>query len=162
MKRSLVSLLIALALAAPLAATAQTTPAAPGPTLSALTDSYFNAIAHSDEPVLSTMTSNTFHVIQPDGKRLNYDQFIRGVATLWFTAQNPSGNSQKITSSTITNTGATETVDTSRWYHGAINPDPMGGPGVEHDYATHQLTWIKSPKGNWLLDEDHITSAMNT
>jgi hypothetical protein len=36
------------------------------------------------------------------------------------------------------------------------------GPVLERDSAVHQLTWIKSADGNWLLDEDRLTSANHT
>jgi hypothetical protein len=162
MNRLLGSMIVALALAAPVAATAQTAPAGTPDSLSAQTTAYFNAIAHGDGQTLSSITTNTFHVIQPDGKRLDYGRFIEGVSKIYFTAEQPSGNSQRIKSTVLTDTGARETVDSMRWYYGANNPDPMSGPGVERDYATHQLTWVKSANGTWLLDEDHITAAENT
>jgi hypothetical protein len=162
MNRRLGSLIVALALAAPVAAAAQAAPAGPPDSLSAQTSHYFDAIAHGDGDTLSSITTNTFHVIQPGGKRLDYDGFIAGVSKIYFTALSPSGNSERIKSTVLTATGARETVDSTRWYYGANNPDPMGAPGVERDYATHELTWVKSANGTWLLDEDHITAAQNT
>ena len=145
----------------PVAAAAQAAPAVPD-SLSAQTSRYFDAIAHGDGGALSSITTNTFHVIQPDGKVLDYDKFIQGVSKIYFTASSPSGNSERIKSTVVTATGARETVDSTRWYYGSNNPDPMGAPGVERDYATHQLSWVKSANGTWLLDEDHITAAQNT
>jgi hypothetical protein len=156
------SLIVALALAAPVAAAAQAAPAGPPVSLSAQTSNYFDAIAHGDGGTLSSITTNTFHVIQPNGKVLDYGKFIEGVSKIYFTASSPSGNSQRIKSTVLTATGARETVDSMRWYYGSINVDPMAGPGVERDYATHELTWVKSANGTWLLDEDHITAAQNT
>jgi hypothetical protein len=156
------SLIVALALAAPVAAVAQAAPAGPPNSLSAQTTAYFDAIAHGDGGTLSSITTNTFHVIQPNGKVLDYGKFIEGVSKIYFTASSPSGNSQRIKSTVVTPTGARETVDSMRWYYGSINVDPMAGPGVERDYATHELTWVKSANGTWLLDEDHITAAQNT
>jgi hypothetical protein len=162
MNRLLGPMIAVLALAIPVAASAQTAPAGTPDSLSAQTTAYFKAIAHSDEATLSGITTKTFHVIQPDGKRLDFGGFIEGVSKIYFTAEQPSGNSERIKSTVLTDTGAKETVDSMRWYYGAENPDPMSGPGVERDYATHELTWVKSANGTWLLDEDHITAAQNT
>jgi hypothetical protein len=161
MNRLLGSMIVALALAAPVAAAAQAAPAGPA-SRSAQTSKYFDAIAHGDGQTLSSITTNTFHVIQPNGKRLDYGAFIAGVSKIYFTAEQPSGNNERIKSTVVTDTGARETVDSMRWYYGANNPDPMGAPGVERDYATHEMTWVKSANGTWLLDEDHITAALNT
>jgi len=155
-------MIVALALAAPIAAGAQTAPAGSPDSLSAQTNRYFDAISHGDGETLSNITTNTFHVVQPDGRRLDYSAFIADVSKIYFTAQQPSGNSQRIKTTVVTGTGARETVDAMRWYYGAINPNPMSAPGVERDYATHELTWVKSANGTWLLDEDHITVAENT
>src|ERR1700761_6877341 len=133
MNRLLGSLIISLALTAPVAAAAQTAPAVPD-SLSAQTSRYFDAIAHGDGGTLSSITTNTFHVIQPNGKVLDYGKFIEGVSKIYFTASSPSGNSQRIKSTLLTDSGARETVDSTRWYYGAINVDPMAGPGIERDY----------------------------
>ncbi len=162
MNRLLGSLIVSLALTAPVAAAAQTAPAGPPDSLSAQTTAYFDAISHGDGAKLSSITTNTFHVIQPNGKQLNYAGFIAGVSKIYFTASSPSGNSQRIKSTVLTDTGARETVDAERWFYGANNPDPMGAPGVERDYSTHELTWVKAANGTWLLDEDHVTAAQST
>ena len=80
------SLIVALALAAPVAAIAQAAPAGPPNSLSAQTTAYFDAIAHGDGGTLSSITTNTFHVIQPNGKVLDYGKFIEGVSKIYFTA----------------------------------------------------------------------------
>ncbi len=129
MNRLLGSLIVALALAGPVAASAQAAPAGPPDSLSVQTSNYFDAIAHGNGDALSSITTNTFHVIQPDGKVLDYGKFIEGVSKIYFTASSPSGNSQRIKSTVVTANGARETVDSMRWYYGAINVDPIGRPG---------------------------------
>lgn len=151
-------LLLALAFAAPMAAGAQTAPSGSGNSLAAQTNAYFAAIRNADAKVLSETTAPGFHVILPDGKRLSFDQYYSRIGAANFTAQPPMGMNVKIKSDTVTPTGATESVDTLHWYGGATNPDNMGPPLIARDFASHQLTWSKSPSGAWLLDEDHITS----
>ncbi len=68
----------------------------------------------------------------------------------------------KIKASNESATGASATVDTMHWWYGGLTNDPMSAPHTERDFATHQLTWIKTADGRWLLDEDHITAAFNT
>jgi hypothetical protein len=151
-------LLLAFAFAAPLAAAAQTAPSTSGNSLAAQTNAYFTAVRTADAKVLSDTTSPNFHVILPDGKRLSYDEYYRRLGAANFLAQPPMGMDVKIKSNAVTATGATESVDTLHWYGGATNPDNMGPPLIARDFASHQLTWTKSPSGAWLLDEDHITS----
>jgi len=158
--RALGSFALALAFAAPPAVVAQTAPVSPAASLAAQTNRYFTAVAQADVVVLSATTSPTFHVITAEGKRLSYEDFLRQITTAALTAIPPKGNSQRITASTITPTGATETVSAEYWFWGAQNQDPMSAPKTEQDFSTHQLTWTRSADGTWQLDEDHITSLM--
>jgi hypothetical protein len=159
MHRALGPIILALALVTPFAASAQTAPTGPD-SLGALTDRYFNAIGKGN--VIGIDTTPTFHVIQSNGKRLSLDAFEGQIATHYLVALPPMGHSQKITSSTVTDSIAKETVDTRNWFFGAASDDPMSGPKTELDFATHQLTWVKSADGKWQLDEDHITWALST
>ncbi len=159
--RALGTSLLALALAVPLTAAAQTAPLNPS-SVAALTNDYFGALLRGDAAAVAHSTTGTFHVIQADGKRLSYPDFIGVVMVLFFQAQQPMGIDVKITASNETGNSANETVDTVRWFFGGMNNDPMRTPTTQRDFATHQLTWIKSADGRWLLDEDHITHAFNT
>jgi hypothetical protein len=159
MHRAFGPIILAMALVFPLAASAQTAPAAPD-SLSALTDRYFKAI--SKGTVEDIDTSPTFHVIQPNGKRLSLEAFEGQIATHYLVALPPMGHTEKITSSTVTDSTAKETVDTRNWFFGAASEDPMSAPKTELDFATHQLTWVKAANGKWQLDEDHITWALST
>jgi hypothetical protein len=155
-------LLMALALAAPSLAGAQTSsPGAPN-SLETATNRYFAAVSHGDVPALAPLTSENFHLIQPDGTRLTLVPFLQQVASFALRTLEPIGNSQKITSSSVTPQGATESVDTQVWFSGVSNMNPRRGPGSELDFAKHQLTWTHSPSGAWLLEEDHVTSFLRT
>jgi hypothetical protein len=162
MKHALASVILAVALAAPLAVAAQTTPAAAPAQLDALTSTYFNAILRNDAAALSGIVSPTFHAIGADGKRQDFDAFMYAVSTQWFRMQPPNGIDVKIKGSTLSAAGATENVATLLWFSGVSNPNPLDGPTIERDYGTHQLTWIKSASGKWLLDEDHTTALQHT
>jgi hypothetical protein len=153
---------MALALAAPSLAGAQTSSdGAPNSLLSA-TNRYFDAISHADVPALTSLTSKNFHLIQQDGTRLTLVPFLQQVSSFGLTAMEPMGNSQKITSTSVTPQGATESVDTQLWFSGVSNMNPRRGPGRELDFAKHQLTWTQSAGGAWLLEEDHVTSFIRT
>ena len=159
--RALGHCLLALALAVPLTAAAQTAPRDPT-SVAALTNDYFEALLRGDAAAVAHTTTGTFHVIQADGKRLSYPDFIGLVMELYFQAQQPMGIDVKIKASNETGNSTIETVDTLRWFFGGMNNDPIRTPTTQRDFATHQLTWIKSADGRWLLDEDHITSFFNT
>jgi hypothetical protein len=146
---------LALAVAIPQVAAAQTAPA----TLAAQTKGYFTAVLHADGPVLSRTTTNTFHLIELDGTRLDYQAFMRSITNDAFNEQEPMGVDVNIKSSNVTDSQVTETVDTLLWFYGAISIDPMSAPVESRDYATHTLTWTKAADGTWLLDEDHVTSS---
>ena len=149
---------LALAFAAPHSVAAQTpAPAAPN-SLAAQTNGYFTAVLHADASTLSGDVSSAFHVIQHDGTRLTYADFMRNVTKDALAMGSPMGVNVKITSSNEAGSQATETVETLTWWYGADSGDPMEGPVTSQSYATHQLTWTKSPAGTWLLDEDHITA----
>lgn len=158
MRRAFSSIVLALTLAAPVAVAAQTAPAELPDSLASLTNGYFNAIQRNDATTLADAISNTFHQISPDGKRISFEAFMREVGSLYFIAQAPMGTTVKIRATTITPTGATESVDTLSWYYGGSPEDPMSGPTEVRTFSTHRLTWIKSSTGKWLLDEDHVTS----
>ncbi|HEV8023143.1 MAG TPA: hypothetical protein VGP41_17845 [Candidatus Lustribacter sp.] len=162
MKHALACAILAVALAAPPAVMAQPAPAAATDQLTALTNSYYNAILHNDAVALAAIISPTFHAIGPDGTRQEFDAFMYGVSTQWFRMQPPNGIDVKIKNSALSAAGATEDVSTVLWYSGVSNIDPMSGPTLERDYGTHQLTWIKAPGGKWLLDEDHTTALQRT
>lgn len=151
--RALGPILLALVFAAPLAAAAQSVP----PALDAQTHAYFDAVDNNNFQAMGNITSDTFHVITADGKRLSSEAFSEQVAAANFRALPPMGTNVKIKASNVTPTRATETVDTIHWYNGAPSIDPMSAPQTAHVFATHQLTWIRSANGKWLLDEDHIT-----
>jgi hypothetical protein len=154
--RALALLLLALAFAAPLAAGAQTAPPGPPNSLDAQTNAYFHAVAKADAETLINTTSKTYHVITPDGKRLGYDDYFSRISTVAFTAQPPMGMNVKIRSTTLTPTGATQSVDTLQWYYGGLSNNPRSGTLLARDSAYHQLTWTKTASGKWLLEEDHI------
>jgi hypothetical protein len=153
--RTFATFFATLAFAAPLAAGAQTAPNA----LAAQTNTYFAALAAADGRALGSATSRTFHVILPDGTRPTNEAFFRQLADHYLIASGPVGT-VKIGQSTISDTTATESVETSTWDYALDGA--RHGPALERDYAKHQLTWIKSANGTWLLDEDHITSAVHT
>lgn len=148
-----------LAFAVPSAAGAQTVPESPQNVLGALTKSYFAAVDAADGQALAAGTSSTFHVVLPGGKRLSAGEFIGRLSYHHLNASTPIGT-VKIGPVTIAGTTATETVETSSWNYLQISY--RGGPVVEHDYATHQLSWIKSADGTWLLDEDRLTSSVHS
>jgi len=152
-------MILALVLASPVAAFAQTAPAADTDLLASLTNGYFNAIQSDNVTTLANTISPAFHTIGPDRKRHSFEEFMREVSEIYFISTGPLGTTVKINATAITPTGATETVDTLRWYMGGINPDPMSGPMLERIQSVHELNWIKSSDGRWLLEEDHITSA---
>lgn len=153
--------LLALALAFPLTGAAQTAPLDPS-SVAALTNAYFDALTRGDAAAVAHTTTSSFHVILADGKRLSYPDFIGVVMEIFFQAQQPMGIDVKIKASNETGTSTNETVDTLHWFFGGMNNDPMRTPTTQRYYATHQLTWLKSADGRWLLDEDHITSSFNT
>ena len=159
MRRAFSSVILALVLAAPVAVSAQTNPAAQPDSLAALTHSYFDAIQRDDVGALSGLTSDTFHEIGPDGKRSLFEEFIRSVSAIYFIAQYPMGTTAKIGATTITPTSATESVDSVRWYMGATSEDISMGTVPERRRSMHQLVWVKSSTGKWLLDEDHVISS---
>lgn len=148
---------LALALAGPHPAGAQTTAPATDNSLAAQTKSYFTAILHADTATLSNDTSRTFHLIQSDGTRLGYNQFISEITKDYMMAQPPMGVNVDVKSSNVADGHATETVQTLTWFYGALSTDPMSGPVTARDSATHQLTWSKTASGKWVVDEDHIT-----
>ena len=158
-RHTFVLMLAALAFAARLPASAQAAPGSPQNVLLPLTNGYFAALADADGRALATRTTSTFHVILPDGKRISADEFFRRLSEHYLIASAPVGT-VKIGPSTISDTNATETVETSSWDYAMLG-GPQG-PVLERDYATHQLTWIKSADGTWLLDEDRLTSAVHT
>jgi hypothetical protein len=145
---------LALVLFAPAAAGAQSTPAMPQNDLPALTSAYFDAVAHGDTDALAARTSPTFHVILPDGRRLTGNAYFRDAVAHNLIASPPSGT-VKIRSTGITGSTATESVDTATYDYAFLG---LGGQSLEHDFATHELTWVRAADGTWLLDEDHITS----
>ena len=104
-------------------------------------------------------TSSTFHVVEPDGTRVSAGEFFRRLSEHYLIASAPVGN-VKIGQSSISATSATETVETNSWDYAMLGTPH--GPVLERDSAVHQLTWIKSADGNWLLDEDRLTSANHT
>jgi hypothetical protein len=149
-------LLLALAFAAPRAAGAQTVPAGAADALAAQTNAYFHAVAKADAATLIDTTSKTYHVITPDGKRLNWDDYFARISSVAFMAQPPMGMNVKIKSTTLTATGATQSVDTLQWYYGGLSNNPRMSTVLARDTAYHELTWTKTASGKWLLEEDHI------
>jgi hypothetical protein len=154
--RAFVATLFALSLTLPLAAGSEPAPAGP---LGSVTSSYFDALASADWRTLANGTSSTFHVVLPDGTRVSAGEFFRRLSQHYLIAGAPVGN-VKIGPSTISDTTATETVATQSWDYAMLGAPH--GPVLERDSAVHQLTWIKSADGTWLLDEDHLTSANHT
>lgn len=154
--RLLGPIFLALAVAIPQVAAAQS--AAPA-TLATQTKDYFTAVLHANGPALSRTTTSTFHLIERDGTRLDYQAFMRSITNDAFNEQEPMGVDVNIKSSNVTDSQATETVDTLLWFYGALSVDPMSAPVESRDYATHTLTWTKAADGTWLLDEDHVTST---
>jgi hypothetical protein len=153
------TLTIVLGCALPLAAYAQATAGAdPQNALAPLTTSYFDALAQADGRALGTLTSASFHVILPDGKRLGAEGFFRGLAEHHLIASTPVGN-VKIGATAFAGGVATETVVTDSWDYALIGAGH--GQVLERDYATHRLSWIKGTDGAWLLDEDHVTAAVH-
>jgi hypothetical protein len=145
-----------LSLMLPLAAGAEPAPAGP---LGAVTNGYFDALANADWRKLANGTSSTFHLVLPDGRRVSAGEFFHRLSEHYLIASAPVGN-VKIGPSTISATTATETVETNSWDYAMLGTPH--GPVLERDYAVHQLTWIRSADGGWLLDEDHLTSATHT
>jgi len=154
--RAFVATVFALSLALPLAAGSSPAPAGP---LGDVTNGYFDALANADWRALANATSSTFHVVEPDGTRVSAGEFFRRLSEHYLIASAPVGN-VKIGQSSISATSATETVETNSWDYAMLGTPH--GPVLERDSAVHQLTWIKSADGNWLLDEDHLTSANHT
>jgi hypothetical protein len=161
MKHALACAILAVALAAPLAVAAQTAPGA-ATDLDAATNTYFNAILHNDVIALSGLTTPTFHTIGPDGSRGDFGVFMSAVSLQYFRMLPPFGIDVRIKNSDLGAAGATENVSTLLWYSGVSNPNPLDGPTLERDYGTHQLTWIRSTNGKWLIDEDHTTALVRT
>jgi hypothetical protein len=148
---------LALMLGAPVAAGAENVPAPNS--LDAATNGYFDAVAKSDWRALSAGTTNTFHLVTPDGKRIDTEAFLRE-RIAHYLISSPAVVTVKIGASTIAGGSATESVDTSSFDWSMIGV--WNGSVVEKDYQTHQLSWVKSSDGTWLLDEDHITRAIHT
>jgi hypothetical protein len=151
-----VFLAFALTLLLPPAARAE--PALDG-SLGAATNRYFDAVAGGKWSALANGTSSTFHVIFPDGKRLSAGEFFSRLSEHYLISSTPIGN-VKIGPSTISDGSALETVETNSWDYAMVGTPH--GPVLERDWAVHQMTWIKSANGAWLLDEDRLTSATHT
>lgn len=126
--------------------------------LDAATHAYFDAVFKADGGALASTTSRAFHVISFDGKRLSSDDYFKQIFLANTLELPPVGDTVAIKAESINGDKATQTVLTQHWYGGAQPSDPMMGPVMERDFETHQLTWVKSPSGAWLLDEDHITA----
>ncbi len=144
------------ALLVPAAAGAQSGPLAPSADLTALTNSYFAAISAGDAPAIAAHFSPSFRVILPDGKHLTGEGFLRRTLDHYLVSS-PASGTVKINAATVSDPIATESVETASYDYAILGH----GQAVEHDFDTHQLTWIRSG-GTWLLDEDHITSAVHT
>jgi hypothetical protein len=156
LRRASLSAALILTLALPLAARAEPAPASP---LGAVTNGYFDAIADGNWRALADGTSSTFHVVLPDGRRLSADDFFSRLSRHYLISSTPVGN-VKIGPSTVSDGTAIETVETNSWDYAMVGAPH--GPVLERDWAVHQLTWIKSANGAWLLDEDRLTSATHT
>lgn len=150
-------LALALALAAPAAVAAQTAPQ-PDADLGALAGAYFNDVGHGRLDAVANRTSTAFHVILPDGSRLSSEAFLRAAAD-HYAISSPPLISLKF--GAITSSGATTTqiVKTSSVDYAFLG---LGGQSVEHDFATHRLTWSRSTDGKWQLDEDRITTDQHS
>ncbi len=153
---------MALAFTAPSLAGAQMSSGAAPSSLDRATNRYFDAVSHGDVPALTGMISKDFHVIQPDGTRLTLEPFAQQISSFALRAMEPMGNSQKVTSTSVTPRGATESVDAQHWFSGVSSNDPRQGPGRELDFEKHQLTWTQSVSGAWLLEEDRVMSVTRT
>jgi hypothetical protein len=152
---------LVLAFAVPLGAGAQAPPGSPQSVLDSLTNKYFDAVNTADGQALAAATSSTFRVIRPNGKPLSFGEFVGRLSEKYLTASTPV-LTVKIGAVAIAATTATATVETSSWdyrFGGAPHGWDRRDRVLERDYATHQLSWIKSADGTWLLDEDHLTSA---
>jgi hypothetical protein len=154
--KRLVPVALALTLGAPLAAAAQTAPV-PAADLNALAGAYFNDIGYGRLEALAARTSPDFHVVLPDGARLSGDAFLRRTAA-HYAISSPPTISLQFGARSGSGTTVTQTVKTSSVDYAFLGTD---GQSVEHDFATHQLTWKQSADGKWLLDEDRITAEQH-
>jgi hypothetical protein len=157
--RAAVPFALAFAFSGTFAAQAQTAPEGARNALYAATNGYFDAISHSDWRALDDITSNAFHVVLPDGKRISNEEFIRRRSAHYLISTTPNVN-VKIGTSAIAATGATETVNTASFDYALLGQNDS--QIVERDLETHTLTWSKSHDGKWQLDEDRVTSAMHS
>jgi hypothetical protein len=150
--------LIALALsgAFPLPALAGPAPAAAGPALAAATRAYFDAVNTGDTTAFNRSISATFRVTLPDGTQLGSGDYIGGVLARQLDRSTPV-QSVRIGPASIDGATATEIVDVSSW-NNVMNGTRLN---LERNASTHRLSFVQSAGGTWLLNEDHITSALH-
>lgn len=145
---------LGLVLSLPMAASAQTVPAAAQPALTAATTAYFSAMGDADYAAIARVTSPTFHIVQRDGTRASASTYLQALYAHHLDASTPR-QTLKIGTAVMTGTTATETVDYSSFDYRLLD----GQQWLERDYATHKLTFVQAANGSWLLDEDLIASA---
>jgi hypothetical protein len=150
--------LIALALtgAFPLTALAEPAPPAAQPALAAATNAYFNAVNTGNTAAFNRSISAAFRVTLSDGTQVGSGDYIGSVLARQLDRSTPV-QSVRIGRTSIDGATATEIVDVSSW------DNVMNGTRVnlERDTATHRLSFVQTADGTWLLNEDHITSALH-
>jgi hypothetical protein len=151
--RTLATTAFALMLLTPLNASADPLSPDQMSSLTASTGAYFRALYKLDYPALTAMATPDFTIIK-NGKPFG-GKLVDQIQTAKLTLNDVSG---KLRIDSATSTGSTVTELVSLNIQGQVAGDADDATG-RTSTSSHQLTWIKSASGKWLLAKDVILSS---
>jgi hypothetical protein len=151
--RIMTTIAFAMTLLTPLNASADPLSPAQMSSLSASTGAYFRALYKLDYPALTEMATPDF-VIVKNGKSFGSKPADQ-IQTAKLTVNDVSGRIRIDSASSI---GGTVTEVVSLNIQGQVAGDANDASG-RTSTSSHQLTWIKSATGKWLLAKDVILSS---
>ena len=155
--RTRVFAMLALIVALPLAAAAQSVP--DKSVMSAIrvaTASYFNAIAVGDTATLNLMLAPNYTFVAANGTTYNKEKAYSALRPLVRATMGTAKFSGAVSKVVTTPSGIESSVNLQ------LKASSMGTAGMQHDtrYATHKIDWVQSG-GKWLVAKDTVTSAIN-
>jgi hypothetical protein len=157
--RAFAAALASLLLAAPLAASAQTT-ALQTPsqeqtnTIKSLTEQFFDDVHYTKLDEFDAITASNFQLTYPNGSTIDAGQLIGRAATRYL-EESGYVHETRFGPMTIDGSKITEEVTTSDV------ADLLGGeatPVAQTEISNRTLTWVQAPNGNWVVESERITS----